>query len=62
MQYILSNDPPDLSLYPNPYTGKPVNTEYRRTYQRQVPEAVPKENTAIAQIRTWIKKLLNIKD
>ena len=25
MQYILSNEPPDLGLYPNPYTGVPMD-------------------------------------
>ena len=62
IQYILSNDPPDLSLYPNPYTGKPMSTEFHAAYQQKVSEAIPKEDTAIAQIKTWFKKLLNIKD
>ena len=62
IQYILNNAPPDLSHYPNPYTGKPVSTESYATYQQKVSEAVPKEDTAIAQFKTWFKKLLNIKD
>lgn len=62
IQYILSNAPPDLSLYPNPYTGKPMSTDFHNTYQQQITEAVPEKNTAIAQIRTWFRKLINIKD
>lgn len=62
MQYILSNDPPDLSLYPNPYTGEPMITESRNTYQRQSFEIDQKEDAAIAQLKTWFKKFLNIRD
>jgi len=62
VQYMLANDPPDLSLYPNPYTGEPVRIKSRRIYQQEDPELEMKENTAITQIKTWVKKLLNIKD
>lgn len=62
MQYMLDNDPPDLSLYPNPYTGKPRRLEDHRTYHEGAPEIKLKESAAITQIKMWFKKLLNIKD
>lgn len=62
VQYMLANDPPDLSLYPNPYTGEPVRAEIHHVYQRKAPGIEAKDNTAISQIKTWFKKLLNIKD
>ena len=62
VQYMLANDPPDLSLYPNPYTGEPVRAESRRIYLQQDSKTDARENTAITQIKVWFKKLLNIKD
>lgn len=35
MRYILAHDPPDLSLYPNPCTGRPMAAESSSIDQRQ---------------------------
>lgn len=62
IQYIMSNEPPDLSLYPNPYTGKPLNMGSYRTYQQQPSETTLKNDAAIVKVKMWLRKLLNIKD
>jgi hypothetical protein len=63
IKYILKNPPPDLTEYPNPYTGRPlyIAAEPQKDAQEQsyVPAETEKtEKKRFAGIIGWLKKLL----
>ena len=63
LRYILNNPPPDLSAYPNPYTGKPlsqINVCKAKTTSRQIDRTyIPKPNQPWwRKLFMWFKKVL----
>lgn len=61
LDYITQNPPPDLSMYPNPYTGRPLHIQPVRPVEKKSVPAY-EELPAFGTIRNWLKKILNIKD
>ena len=63
IKYILGNPPPDLTEYPNPYTGRPLHkasepkkdTEEQRSMPAQTEKAAKNRPVGILG---WLKKLL----
>ena len=63
IKYILGNPPPDLTEYPNPYTGRPLHkasepkkdTEKQRSMPAQTEKAAKNRPVGILG---WLKKLL----
>ena len=56
MRYILNNKPPDLSSYPNPYTGKPIPRAPEPVLYKPEKNTVSVEPTH-SQPKPWWKKL-----
>lgn len=62
LQYILNHQPPDLSTYPNPYTGQPLPQMESTSAPRSVEPIVesPTQSPPKRGIWCWIKKLFGI--
>lgn len=63
IKYILRNPPPDLTEYPNPYTGRPIYIapEPQKDVQEQIRVHAETEKTEKKRsegIIGWLKKLL----
>lgn len=56
IRYILSHQPPDLSTYPNPYTGKPLSTKQSSIYIEKTSKPINKDQS-IWQTLPWWKKI-----
>lgn len=61
LAYILENEPPDLSSYPNPYTRKPVY-HYIDTKNLNANEDHVSKTTRFAEVKCKVMRLLRIKE
>lgn len=60
IEYMMCNLPPDVTFYPNPYTGKPiVHDTAERSCDSAKSRVSAKQNKSIL---TWLKHLFGMKD
>lgn len=65
IRYICRNHPPDLSQYPNPFTGQPLlcgsksaKTSIEDSYRKEPKQCVEVKKTSIvSHIKVWFKKI-----
>lgn len=64
VNYILNHNPPDLSDYPNPYTGETYKTLFPNDYVYELKEikTAPEEKRKKFHFLSCLKKLLKLED